>query len=839
MNFYTNVQAIGNFVYERGYENGHSFQRRVEYMPTVYVPTKKETKYQTLDGRPVDSVKPGNIRDTREFIARYNGVQNFEVYGNIPWQYAYIADQYPNKDYDFSLIKVAYIDIETGSENGFPSPQTAYEEIQAITVAVHGKYTVFGAGDFVDKGTVPVDITYVKCLDESHLIDEFLSYWQKLGPDIITGWNIQMFDIPYMYNRITRIKGKKHAAMLSPWNIVNERIVDNMRWQGSNSVTFYDLVGCATLDYYDLYKKFTYTNQESYRLDYIANVELGERKLSYEEYENLHTLYKENYQLFIEYNIKDVQLIERLEDKMKILEMAVALAHDSNVNYVDVFTQVRMWDVLIYNELRKKNIVIPPRNESIKEASYAGAYVKDPVPGGYKWVVSFDLNSLYPHLIMQYNISPDTIVEGMHLSTSIDNLLDEQIDTSKAKQRNLSLAANGQLFRRDFQGFLPEIMQARYDNRVIYKKKMLEEKQKLENEKDPKKRFEIEKSVSKYSNLQMAMKISLNSAYGAMGNQYFRFFDMRIAEAITLGGQLSIRWAAKAVNKHLNKVLKTDDKDYVIAADTDSLYITLEDLVKQVFPDDAPTEKVINFLDKVCEENLQKIIDGAYNRLADYMNAYQQKMFMKREALADKGIWTGKKHYLMNVYDNEGVRYAKPKLKIMGIEAVKSSTPSACREKLKEAFNLIMSKDEKTVQDFISTFRSDFKNHQLEEIAFPRSVKGLSKYSNNTTVYGKGCPIHVKGVLLYNNYIKQNKLTKKFPLIQEGEKIKFIYLKEPNPIRDSVIAMLNGLPRELNIDDYIDYDKQFDKSFLEPIKGILDAIGWSAERVNTLESFFV
>jgi DNA polymerase elongation subunit (family B) len=445
---------------------------------------------------------------------------------------------------------------------------------------------------------------------------------------------------------------------------------------------------------------------------------------------------------------------------------------------------------------------------------------------------------LYPHLIMQYNISPDTIVEGGFIHSTIDHLLEKQVDNTKAVEGNYSMAASGQLFRKDIKGFLPEMMQERYDNRVVYKKKMLEAKQKLEKTTDKMERWKLEKDISKFGNLQMAMKISLNSAYGAMGNQYFRFFDIRIAEAITLGGQLAIRWAERVVNKHLNKVLKTVNKDYVVASDTDSLYITLDALVQKIFPDQSDTTKIINFLDRVCEEDLQKVIDKAYNDLCKYMNAYEQKMFMKRENLADKGIWTGKKRYMLNVFDSEGVRYAEPKLKIMGIEAIKSSTPTACRAKLKEAFNLIMTSDEITIQKFIKDFEVEFKNSPIEDIAFPRSVKGIEKYSHPTHIYGKGTPIHVKGTLLHNHYIKQKKLTNKYQLIQEGEKIKFINLKQPNPIRNTVIAMLNGLPKEFDLDDYIDYDVQFSKSFKEPLADILKSIGWSAEKVHNLSSFF-
>jgi DNA polymerase elongation subunit (family B) len=837
MRFYTSAHLYSNQVLERGFENGKRFDDRINYEPTLHIPTKHDSEFKTLDGTNVQPIKPGTIKDCREFISRYKNTSNFDVYGNTIYQYSYLADVYPTNPtpYDFSLIQIACIDIETGSENGFPDPVTASEEVTAITVGINGKYYVWGCRDFK---TDDPNITYYHCNDEVHLLKHFLNEWHFLGPDIVTGWNIQFFDIPYLVNRIRRIIGNNECKLLSPWKIINERLVQSMKFQGGRDVVFYDLVGCATLDYYELYKKYTYTNQESYRLDYIAFVELGDRKLSFEEYGGLQELYQENFQLFIEYNIKDVQLVERLEDKMKLLEMAVALAYDAKVNFVDVFTQVRMWDVLIFNYLKMKNVVVPPKSVAVKDDTYVGAYVKDPIKGMHKWLVSFDLNSLYPHLIMQYNISPETLLP-QHLSSSVDRFLDGSVNTS-ALPKNTCVSASGQLYKTDVRGFLPDMMEERYNNRVVYKKRMLDAQRQLEKETDQQKRINLEKKISQNHNLQLAMKISMNSAYGAMGNQYFRYFDTRLAESITLGGQLAIRWVEKDINKHLNRVLGTQDCDYIIASDTDSLYITLASLVDKIFPDKTKTTNVniINFLDKVCEQDLQPIIDKSYEGLKEYMHAPTQRMFMKREALADKGIWTGKKHYLLNVYDNEGVRYSEPRLKVMGIESVKSSTPTICRSKLKEAFLVIMNEDESAIQQFIVDFKREFKRAPIEDISFPRSVRNLFKYSDNASIYTKGTPIHVKGSLLHNHLIKKHKLSRSYPLIQEGEKIKFVYLTSPNPVHDHVIAMMTGLPTEFNLHEYIDYEKQFEKSFKKPLAEILKAIGWSPEHVNTLDAFF-
>jgi len=311
-----------------------------------------------------------------------------------------------------------------------------------------------------------------------------------------------------------------------------------------------------------------------------------------------------------------------------------------------------------------------------------------------------------------------------------------------------------------------------------------------------------------------------------------------MALAVTLAGQLSIRWIEGKLNKYLNELLKTE-KDYVIASDTDSIYLNLGPLVDKFVPKGKEASEIISILDKICEDKIQSFIDKSYQELASYVKAYDQKMQMKREALANKGIWTAKKRYILNVYNNEGVAYAEPKMKIMGLEVVKSSTPSSIREKMKEVIRLIITTDETTVQNFISNFREEFKKLPPEEISFPRGMNGLKEYADSVMMYKKGTPIHVKGALLYNHFLKEKNLTDKYPLIQEGEKLKFTYLKKPNPIRDSVISYPVRLPKELGLHEYVDFELQFEKSFIEPIKVILDLINWQIEKKSTLEDFFV
>jgi DNA polymerase elongation subunit (family B) len=425
-------------------------------------------------------------------------------------------------------------------------------------------------------------------------------------------------------------------------------------------------------------------------------------------------------------------------------------------------------------------------------------------------------------------------VRELSAKVNVDKLLTQEFDLEPLKKVNLTMTANGALYRR-VKGMLPELMEKMYNERVIFKKKMIEAKKAYEK----KKTKELEKEIARCNNIQMAKKISLNSAYGAIGNQYFRYYKLENAEAITLSGQVSIRWIESKMNAYINKLLKTENVDYVIASDTDSIYLNMGPLVEIIYKGrEKTTESVVSFLDKVAGMELEQYIESSYQELANYVNAYDQKMQMKRENIADRGIWTAKKRYILNVWDSEGVRYEEPKLKMMGIEAVKSSTPAPCRKMIKDALKLMMSGTEDEVIDFIENARKEFKKLPPEQISFPRSASDVQKYKSSSTIYAKGTPIHVRGALLFNHYIKEANLTNKYSLIQNGEKIKFIYLKKPNSIHENIISFIQEFPKELNLDKYIDYDLQFEKAFLEPLKIILDAIGWNVEKTVNLDSFF-
>ena len=843
--FYTNVQSLGGRILYRGIKDGKRIKLKIDYEPQLYLPARNgKGTHKSLDGLDLVPKRFDGIREAREYVKQYDGLPGApKIYGNTRFEYAFIAEQHADMvDWEQDKVSIAIIDIEVGSENGFPDPYLANEPITAIALTfLNGHTYVFGCGDF--RNDNPDTVTYIKCKDEYSLCSKFIELWSRMYPDVITGWNTKFFDIPYLVNRFRKILGEDKAKMLSPWNYISERKTNI----NGRLLIAYSFVGIESLDYIELYKWYAPggKSQESYRLDNIAQVELGEGKISYDEYENLHQLYRLNYQLFIEYNIKDVALIIKLEDKLKLLELALTLAYDTKCNYEDVFAQTRMWDSLTYSYLLGKDIIVPPKEVQDKDAAFEGAYVKEPQVGLHNWVASFDLNSLYPHLMMQYNISPETLIEPedytpemrevLSQGVSVDKLLLKKVDLSNLN--GCTITPNGQFFRTDIQGFLPKMMVEMYDDRKKFKKMMLQAQQEYENEKDESKKYDIEKRVARYNNLQLAKKVSLNSAYGALGSQYFRFYDLRMALGVTTAGQLSIRWIEAKINQYMNKLLGTEN-DYVIASDTDSIYLRMSELMDKFVKDQTDKQKVISVMDKICEEKIQPYIDKSYQELADYVHAYAQKMQMKREGLSDKGVWTAKKRYILNVYNNEGVQYADPHMKVMGLEMIKSSTPSAIREKMKAAIKLMMTGTEQEVQDFIANFRKEFRTLPAEEISFPRGLNGLNTYSDPVMLFKKGTPIHVRGAIVYNHNLKQLGLTKKYPLIQEGEKLKFTYLKMPNHFKNDVVSFPGRIPKEFELDNYIDYDVQFDKAFLEPIGVILKCMNWSAEKTNSLEDFF-
>lgn len=844
MSFYTCVNRYSNSILVRGYTSeGKPFSKKVKYQPTLYLPSKKPTtEWKGIDGIPVEPFKLDSMSEASDFIKEHGEIANLHVYGNQNYVAQFIQEFFPGTlRHNRAYIDVGNIDIEVASDDGFPDPAEARHEIISIAYK-SSREKIFHVWGLVEydalKGKEQLKdqykdyfVQYRKCSDEQELLSKFLLFWETNTPDVVTGWNIRLFDIPYLVNRVHKTMGEKESKRFSPWKVVNYKQIGIK----GKDLDAYELYGVQQMDYFDLFQKFGYSygTQESYTLDHICSVVLGENKLSYEEYGTLHSLYKNNPQKFIDYNIRDVLLVDSLDNYLGLLELAMIVAYKGGVNYMDSFGTTAIWDSLIYRYLHDKKIAIPP-NRTTERGEYPGGYVKEPKVGMSEWVTSFDLNSLYPNLIVQYNMSPETLVEDPPvLPTGVDYYL-QFANSEQYPEHNkdvpYAVAANASCYRKDSRGHLPEIIIGLYDERKKIKRQMLDTKQELEKTKNK----ELNKEINRLDNTQMAVKILLNSLYGALGNQYFRYYDLRIAEGITLSGQLAVRWAEENVNAYMNKILKTKDVDYVIAMDTDSVYVNMGPLVDKVKPQDP-----VKFIDEACKAKFQPMIAEAFESMFKKMNAYDNRMVMEREAIADKAVWTAKKRYIMNVHNNEGVQYAEPKLKIQGIEAVKSSTPMVVRDKFKEAYKIILTSTEQELQKFVEKFYEEFKTLRPEDVSFPRGVSAVNKWVDASSIYKKGTPIHVRGALLFNHYMKDYGLDKTMEKLKNGSKVKFCYLKTPNPIKENVISFPQFLPKEFGLDKYVDYDTQFEKTFKEPLKMVTDVIGWNLEKIQTLEDFFV
>ena len=837
MKFYTNVTRIGNTICFRGYEDDRRVSYREKFSPTLYVNRRSESEWKTLDGKALSPMKFDTMREAADFMDQYSNVESMSVYGNSNFNAQFIQDNFPREiKYDPTLPLVANIDIEVESDDGFPDPEKAEKMVQSISLKYFGRPTIFvwALQDYdhtINQIDIdPEHIKFIKCDGETDLLLKFINFWagKDTCPDIVTGWNVKGFDIPYLVNRTMKVMGSDTIKKFSPWGYVRAKTVGLQR-----KTQVYELSGINQLDYYDLFQKFGYLSYgvlESYKLDHVAYTVLGEKKLSYEEHGNLYTLYKEDYQKFIDYNIKDVLLVEQIDEKMGLVELAMTIAYKGGCNYEDAFGTTQLWDTFIYRDLSNRKIVVPPKLER-PNTEIAGGYVKQPMVGRHEWIVSFDLNSLYPHLMMQFNMSPETVVDRRTANVTVDKCLDREMPESILPDH--CICANGVHFRKDERGVVPQIIDGLYAERKQVKKEMLGISQQLE--KGAVGKQIADKQITKLNTTQMAIKIMMNSLYGALGNRWFRYYDVRVAEAITLSGQLAIRWAERTVNEYMSKLLDKED-DYVIAIDTDSVYINFGPMVEKMGITDK--SQAVRVIDEISEKKFVPLLRESYQVMSDYMNAYENKMVMEREVIADTGVWTAKKRYVLNVHNSEGVQYAKPKLKIMGIEAVKSSTPASCRDALKGLFKVMMTQTEKDTQKAIQLFRDHFNTLPPHEIAFPRGVSDVTKWKDRDTIYKQGCPIHVRGSLLYNTLLKDLGLTKKYNEIKDGEKIKFLYLDPKNPIKENVIAFPEYLPREFGLDKYVNSSLMFEKAFLNVVTPVLDAMKWKAEEVVSLEDFF-
>jgi len=839
--FYTYVGVLGNKILYRGYRDGKPVMGKVDYKPTLYTPSKKnspvlkgrqyEDQWTSLyDELPLEPIKFADIKEAKDFVKQYKDVSGFQVHGMDKWNYQFINEHFKGDiEYDVSMCNIMTFDIEVITPDGsFPDIQAATAPIVLISLysTKTEKTIVLGIKSYVP--TPDDSFEYMLFSTEREMLLYFIHYISTTNPDIWTGWNTETFDIPYMVNRISRVLDSDHVKKLSPFGYIREK---NVIIQGREIQTF-ELYGVVSLDYLELYQTLPQPRQGPFDMGYVAQQEkLTAQKLDLPG-ESFKDNYDNHFQTFVQYSAVDSIVIKELDEKLKLIDIVFSLAYLYRCNLADTFRTVLPWEIFIFNYLAERKIAVPPRKQNL-DAGFEGAWVKEPRPGMYGWVMSFDFAGLYPHVAIQWNISPDTLIQDYEPLT-VNDFLNKTPAARDAQAfalaNNLTLAANGTMYRKDKLGFLADLMRMTIDGRKDVKKLMLKKEQEYQDTHDE----ALQNVISALNNRQIAFKIAGNSGYGALGNKGFLYFDSRVAEAITLTGQFSDRHLVDAFNLKLNEIMKTGTIDYVIMGDTDSVYVNCQPIVDK-FCAGFNEDQIVSFLDKFGATVLQKVVQESIDEIYESSNGYRKVMNSKREAIASKTLVRKKKNYAMKVHNSEGVTYNPPKMKVLGLEIVRSTTPQWCRKKLKECLQMMFDKPELELRAYYAKLYAEFCTLTVEEIATPKGISDIDKWMGSNGLYIKGVPMHVRGSILYNYHTKP---FEKFPALANGDKIKYVYLKKPNPINENVISFGKKLPVELGLHKYIDYEVQFEKAFKEPLKSLTDAAGWNLEDVSTLDDFF-
>lgn len=867
---YISAEQVGNKILHRFIdEDGGRHAEVIDFAPTLYEECKEETGFTSIHGTPMRPIKKSTIKEMRDHLKDLPEHVEQSIHGMRSYVSQFLLEQYPD-DIQFKMtdLRLWNIDIETITEKGMPDTDDPQSDVTAITVCdMNDEHTITWTTVKTRKNRVPNNKVFVVSSER----DIFLSYFEWLReeePDLITGWNIDGFDIKYNVNRAVNLWGSpsirdSFSPFVKKFKIKNGAIIEKSdRMTGH---TYFNIVGIPHIDYLKIFKKFTFTELESYSLDAVSEHVLGEKKIDFsDDYSSLDELMNNDPDLYIDYNIKDTQLVARIEKETNLLRLVLTLAYMAKIQVIDVLSQVKLWDSLIYNKLSASNVVVPAKVKQEKSEKYRGAFVKEPSPGLYDWVTSFDLNSLYPSLIMQYNISPETLVrpkdlvntgrgDAIELAEQMPGktvLVDvEELIQNKPlrvlellKSLDMTMGANGAVFRKDVRGFLPEMMEWLYTRRRAEKNSQLEAESRIEQlQNSGGSAEEIEeakhqKSVAKI--FQMALKVCLNSAYGMIGNEFSRYYDVAIAEAITVSGMQSARHIERWINEWIAQggpIYDITPEDYIIAMDTDSVYLRAAPFVERSRSFTSDVNHQVELSDQFANI-LQGVIEDGYQYLFEYMNAHTQAMVMKREVIAQRGLWRKKKNYALLVWDKEGVRYQKPKLKVSGLQSVKSSTPKFCRKAINETLDLIMTGTQNDVYRKIKEIKKEFYLLEPDDIGSASNIKNIDKWLNadNPLNFKSGTPMHVKGAIFCNYLIDQKGLGTQCRKVDGSAKVKILQLEKRNRWGVEVVSYVPKLPKELGLHDLVDYDSMYQKLYLMPIKSIFDAIGWSLTKKRSV-----
>lgn len=871
---YTSAISMGNRILFRGREGKVLSQREIksgEYGPRMWTEDQSGEWTDVRNEVKLKERRFDSIASWRQCMKTYKGVSNIKLYGLERPEYQWIQEQFSRDAViDYADVRIAIIDLEVNSSNGFPLPELAAEPITACTIydSHDDTYYTWSTAQW-DREKSELEpqladrVKYIFCKSEAAMIALVLNWWVSNCPDVISGWNSDGFDCMYLYNRIIIIgdqmngKGEELAQRLSPWNKVNKRTFTNRFGKEQDEVEF---LGINHLDYEQLYIKHTLKMRDSYKLNNIAFIELNDTKLNYDEAKNLHTLYAVNPQKFVDYNIKDVDIVVRLNKKLKLFELVIDMAVVSGVNFKDTFSPVKMWDVMVYDYLIGQKTAIPMgRNTDWSDGTYEwdggkfeGAFVKEPKRGLFGWMLSFDYTSLYPSIMRQWNFGVDTIVnhvEGPLAQYSEMQLVEKYLEDGpelkeiqkELQKAGLCLAMNGTFYRVDNESFMNVLMRKLFLKRKETKGRMqvAQRAQVGLKSSDPKYK-EYQSIINSTSTREQALKILLNSGYGATGNQYFRFFDVRVAEAVTITGRMVTQWIERELNKLFAKILKeTNNASFVNYIDTDSVYLDVSKFVASFVKASGKTSDndIADFLDDFAKKLRVALIDPQNERLRALTNCREQLLDLKRESIGSAAFWKSKKLYAMRIVDSEGVR--KTKMKVMGLEAVKSTTAPMIRKALMKCYEIILeSGDNAKLIQSIDAFHDEYSAAPLEDIAKGSSVTDLGKYSDSSGNAIKGAPQQVKAALIYNLMKSRYDSTCNLDDIRDGDKIKILKLRLPNPLKSDVIGYNDYFPRGIVDEKYIDRERMFEDGFLSPMRDVCGTFGWNVENMNDLTSFF-
>lgn len=839
--YYTSVFRRGDNVYIREVlEDGKRENLKIKYEPTLYfVDEDGDSGYKNLKGENLKGVKFSSISQAKAYADATERV----VFGYNRWEYACLQQRYPYEiKHDYSQLKVAFLDIEVESGTHFSSISNPDQPITLIQLLYKDIWYIFGTEHYE---SYREDVKYIKCSDEIDLLKKFSHLFRKVDPDIISGWYSQGYDIPMLWARCNYIEHPELFKKLSPFNMIDERD-EEIFGKMEKRITIH---GIQHLDMRELVKKFDNKKYENDKLDTVARAILKRGKVKFDG--SLAQLYRTDFAKFVEYGIVDVELLRDIEKEKNFISMVVQMGYMSKSNFIDAFSQVRSWDNSLNDELVCDNVQPPYliARDSVEysdfeeeDEKYEGAFVFEPKPNKYKWVMSDDVQSMHPSIIMACNVSPETYITNTN--KNVDFFLGDFTEYAQyLKDNNYTSMANGAVFTREFEGFIPKAIRKVFNKRVEAKDKAKKHKTLAQQNKANKEEYDYHTTQYViYNTLQNALKVKINSLYGFLGNKFSRYYQLDLAEGVTITSQLVLKNGADEVSKTISAYSGCKYDDVLIYGDTDSIYYSMSSIVDAHMKDKS-TEFIVDKLNQFHIAKVKPRIDSRISDLQKNLNCYVEQIKFVRDIISDISIFIAKKKYICSVWDSEGTRYSEPEIKLMGIESVKTSTPMFCRGAITDSIKTILYKTEEEFQDFIYETKQKFMKLSVEEIAFPKKITDIKKYvegSLNQSVfddddgdddtYKKGSPIHVKGAIFYNNLLEKHKMTNRMFKIVNGDAVKYVYLHEPNPIKNNTIAFTDELPQEFKLHKYVNYEIQWEKSFYKPVSQIADLIGWSMEK---------